>query len=117
MWNGESFNSIAKTLKRPTSTVSREVWRTVKKKLSSYHAEEAHASAAKRARRGRPNKLAKNSSLKEYVEAHLKIQWSPEEIAKRLRLEYPHDMTMRISHETIYNYLYCLPKLDFGQFR
>jgi IS30 family transposase len=32
--------------------------------------------------------------------------WSPEQIANRLRLDFPHDETMRISHEAIYQALY-----------
>ena len=32
--------------------------------------------------------------------------WSPEQIARRLPLDYPDDPTMRISHETIYQALY-----------
>jgi IS30 family transposase len=32
--------------------------------------------------------------------------WSPEQIAYRLRLDFPHDETMRISHEAIYQSLY-----------
>ncbi len=32
--------------------------------------------------------------------------WSPEQIAHRLRLDYPEDPTMRISHEAIYQALY-----------
>jgi len=32
--------------------------------------------------------------------------WSPEQIARRLRLDFPHDETMRISHEAIYQSLY-----------
>ena len=31
--------------------------------------------------------------------------WSPEQIARRLRLDYPEDQTMRISHEAIYQAL------------
>jgi IS30 family transposase len=31
--------------------------------------------------------------------------WSPEQIAHRLRLDFPHDETMRISHEAIYQAL------------
>ena len=32
--------------------------------------------------------------------------WSPEQISRRLRIDYPHDASMRISHEAIYQALY-----------
>lgn len=32
--------------------------------------------------------------------------WSPEQIANRLKVDFPHDGTMRISHEAIYQALY-----------
>jgi IS30 family transposase len=32
--------------------------------------------------------------------------WSPEQISRRLRVDFPHDATMRISHESIYQALY-----------
>ena len=32
--------------------------------------------------------------------------WSPEQISERLRLDFPHDESMRISHEAIYQALY-----------
>ena len=32
--------------------------------------------------------------------------WSPEQIARRLRIDYPKDLAMRISHEAIYQSLY-----------
>jgi IS30 family transposase len=40
----------------------------------------------------------------------LKQEWLPDEIFKRLRMDYPDDMTMRISAETIYQYIYVLPQ-------
>lgn len=48
--------------------------------------------------------------LHAYVLIHLKRRWSPEEIVKRLKEEYPCDMAMRISHEAIYQYIYVLPR-------
>ena len=32
--------------------------------------------------------------------------WSPEQISRRLRIDFPHDESMRISHEAIYQALY-----------
>jgi IS30 family transposase len=32
--------------------------------------------------------------------------WSPEQISQRIKLDFPHDETMRISHEAIYQSLY-----------
>jgi IS30 family transposase len=52
--------------------------------------------------------------LQAYVHRRLVQRWSPEQIATRLQAEYPDDPTMRASHETIYAYLYVLPR---GQLR
>ena len=48
--------------------------------------------------------------LRAYVLAKLGKCWSPREIVKRIREEYPLDMAMRISHEAIYQYIYVLPR-------
>ena len=37
-------------------------------------------------------------------------RWSPDQIAHGLLQRYPDDLTMRISHEAIYTYLYVLPR-------
>ena len=37
---------------------------------------------------------------------HWATSWSPQQIAHRLRIEYPHDDSMRVSHEAIYQALY-----------
>ena len=55
-------------------------------------------------------KLDTNECLREFVFNHLNMRWSPEQIAKKLKLLYPLDMTMHISHETIYSYLYVWPR-------
>jgi IS30 family transposase len=105
----ETFAEIACRLNRPTSTISNEVWRNVKYSWC-YSAEKAQISADKRKKKGRPKKLDNYLILRNYVYEKLKLEWSPEEIAERLKLEYPGIKDMRISHETIYQYLYCLPK-------
>ncbi len=105
----ESFAAIAERIGRPTSTVSEEVWRNTKTSWC-YSAEKAHARAERLQKKGRPRKLDVDERLRVYVYAKLCLEWSPEEIARRLKLEYPQDKAMRISHETIYQYLYLLPR-------
>jgi len=110
IYASESFAEIARRLKRYPSTISREVWSDVTRKRWSYSARRSHHHADARKRRGRRKKLDTYNALKEYVYTKLRLEWSPEEIAKRMCLEYPQDTTMRLSHETIYQHLYCLPK-------
>ena len=115
VWAHEDFARIARRIKRPVSTVSREVWKDIKRYPCQYSAARAHERSEKLKRRGRKKKLDIYPALKEYVYAKLKIEWSPEEIANRIRLDYPQDTMMRISHEAIYQYLYCLPKGELKQ--
>lgn len=110
-----SLRAIATELGRSPSTLSREVRRAHMSQVN-YRAEagarSAHILAWKR-RHGK-TKLSKSKTLWTYVEKHLHLRWSPEQIAKRMCLEYPHDETMRISHEAIYSHIYIMPK---GLFR
>ncbi len=111
IWANESFSQIAKRIGCKTSTISREVWANVKRKKRSYSAIRANEKASQnKQERGRKKKLDVNLNLKDYVYEKLREEWSPEEIAKRLKLDYALDMTMRISHESIYQHLYCLPR-------
>src|SRR3989338_8528531 len=105
----ESFAEIARRISRPTSTVSEEVWRNTKTSWS-YSAEKAQKRSVKLQKKGRPKKLDTDTLLKEYVHEKLRREWSPEEIARRIRKEYPQDTTMRISYETIYQHLYLLAR-------
>jgi IS30 family transposase len=50
-----------------------------------------------------------------YVIEKLKGEWSPEEISKRLKIEYAWDMDMQVSHEAIYQYIYVLPRGELKQ--
>ena len=110
IWAKETFSQIAERINFYPSAVSREVWRNVQRKgcYSAVKAQEKADLAKKN--KGRKKKLSKNEALKNYVYERLKREWSPEEIANRLKLDYSKDKHMRISHEAIYQHLYCLPK-------
>ncbi len=111
LWAGENFSRIAKRIGFYPSSVSREVEKNVKKKKRSYSAVLAQEKTNKsRKNKGRKKKLDKNELLKNYVYEKLKHKWSPEEIAKRIKLDYADDKTMRISHEAIYQHIYCFPR-------
>ena len=111
LWANECFTDIAKRLGREISTISREVYANISYKKRSYHAIKAQSkSVERRKKQAKAKKLDTNYILREYVYGKLREEWSPEEIAKRIKLAYPDVMTMRISHETIYEHLYCLPK-------
>jgi transposase, IS30 family len=105
---GESLRQIAHRLGRHTSTLSREIGRNAFKP-DLYRAVLANNEAQAR-RTTRKRKLDQYPRLREYVFAKLALRWSPEQIAQMLRREFPQDGAMQISHESIYDYLYVLPR-------
>lgn len=107
---GEKVSAIAGRLGRAPSTISREINRNTGK--SGYRAYSAgkRAKQSASARKAGKRRLIKEDRLRTYVLEKLREHWSPEEIAERLREEYPDDRDMRISHEAIYQYIYILPR-------
>jgi transposase, IS30 family len=104
------FRAIARQLRRAPSTIGRELQRAERTR-STYRATRGQHMATQRARQPRrPRKLIVHGRLRAYVHTQLAQRWSPEQIAKRLLEAYPDDPTMRVSHETIYTYLYVLPR-------
>ena len=99
----ESLSSIARRLGRSPSTITREV--AANGGRAGYSAWAAHRCARAAARRPKPCKLRAGPLLDE-VTARLEQLWSPDEIARRLPLDFPDDPEMRVSHETIYQSLY-----------
>jgi IS30 family transposase len=98
---------IARCLGCHRSTVGREIRRGL---LShSYDAVQGGEVARRRRRRGR-RKLVAGSALLTVVLFGLLNKWSPEQIAKRLKRCCPDDKGLRVSHETIYAYIYAQPK-------
>jgi IS30 family transposase len=100
---GDSMSSIARTLGRSPSTITREVAKNGG--AQNYGPWRAHYRASKAVRRSRPPKLS-HAPLRAQVTAWLEEFWSPQEIAARLRLEFPDDSMMWVSHETIYRSLF-----------
>jgi IS30 family transposase len=75
-----------------------------------YDAFVAQARSDQRARRLKPGKLAVNEPLHDEVQTRLLDEHSPEQIAKRLCMDFPDDTEMRVSHETIYQSIYVQGK-------
>ena len=101
---GDSLRTIATRLRRAPSTISREVaWSGSR---GGYRAWRADLEAIERGRRPKPAKLAVDSRLCREVERGLRANWSPQQIAARLICDYPDDLDMRVSHETIYRTLF-----------
>jgi IS30 family transposase len=100
----ESFAQIARRIGRCASTVSREVNNNGGR--GRYRAAAADGVAYRRSLRPKPCKLAQNRRLRERVEELLEERWSPQQVAARLRREFPDDPGMQVSHETIYQSLF-----------
>lgn len=95
---------IAAHLKRSPSTISRELDRGATRHGYRASVGQAHADASRSAPRAA--KLATNLRLRGVVQAGLERRDSPEQIAGRLRVDFPDDPEMRVSPETIYQSLY-----------
>ena len=102
---GQSVRSIAAAIRRSPSTVSRELRRNADR-LGGYRATTAHALAYARASRPKTAKLVTNLVLRGKVEADLAKKYSPEQIAGRLKVDFPDQPEMQVSTETIYQSLY-----------
>jgi IS30 family transposase len=100
---GLSMRAIARVLDRAPSTITREV--KANGGRESYRIWPAHQRARACTKRPKTAKLD-NPALCEKVTSWLEEFWSPDEMSRRLRREFPGDPTMQISHETIYQSLY-----------
>jgi hypothetical protein len=98
-----SLRSIARSLKRSASTISREVRRNGG--VKEYRAAASDTAAWDRSHRPKPCKLAGNVYLCRAISAKLIRKWSPQQMAGWLMREPPDDEDKRVSHETIYRSL------------
>ena len=133
---GCGVREIDRRLGRAGSTVSRELRRNAATRNGGleYRATTAQWHAERTGRRPKSVKLAVHAALRNYVQERLSgvmtapdgaavpgpsvpwkgrrqarrwaRAWSPQQIAQRLRIDFPGDETMRISHEAIYQALF-----------
>ncbi len=108
--SGESMTAIAGRIGRSTSTISQEVSKNGG--ISGYRANLATRRAQRKAasRKFGRRKLTQNPALLAEVISGLMNRWSPNQIAKTLRSTYPGRQDMHLSPETIYQYIYVLPR-------
>lgn len=109
---GLGVREIAARLNRSPSTISRELRRAarapenVRPSRPAYRPRIAQEDADAKRHRHRDRKLGIHLALRREVQARLALNHSPEQIASRLRVDYPDDPEMWVSHETIYQSLY-----------
>ena len=101
---GHSIRSIATSLGRAPSTISRELRRNGGPEC--YRASQADQAAWDRADRPKTCKLVENRTLAHLVASKLRALWSPQQIAGWLKHAYPGDEHNQVSHETIYRSLF-----------
>jgi len=102
--SGSRLREIARRLDRAASTVSREIARHGGR--PAYRAHDADRRAWNSALRPKSCLLALNRRLRNIVASKLMLDWSPEQISGWLKLQYPDDESLRVSHETIYRSLF-----------
>lgn len=109
LWKKRTIRWIARRLERSASSVAREISRNNPIQKSRYTPRRAHERALKKRKsRGRKDRL-KNERIRSYVVKHLKMRWSPEQIAGRMKK----DGIGSISPEAIYQFVYA--QLSYGK--
>lgn len=102
------IREMAVVLNRSPSTISRELSRNTG--AAGYASAQAHAQSTQRRKAARPAiKLHADALLFDVVCHFLRLLWSPEQIALTLAHIFPKGHEHRVSHETIYNFIYAQP--------
>ncbi len=106
-----SVRAIAAELGRSPSTISREIRRNstpsgTGRTRWAYRPHAAQRRADARRPRPKPGKIGQHTELRDFIQAHLSMRWSPEQICHALRRRFPDRPEMHVVHETIYQALY-----------
>jgi IS30 family transposase len=104
-----SCSAIARVLQKHRSAITREVSSGVYH-AGKYSAVRSHRKALKRASSRHQKRKLDDPVLWKFVCEKLTLRWSPEQIAQELKECYPKQPSMQVSHESIYSYIYLLPK-------
>lgn len=117
--DGKNKKEIADVLGRNPGTISREVARNStllsrnynglrEKKTEHYHylPDTAQTKSEKRRKDVNWRSPLGRPEILEYSVTQMKLGWSPDIIAGNLKLLYPYDSSMHISHECIYQFIY-----------
>jgi IS30 family transposase len=101
--DGRSNAEIARLMGRDRSTIYRELKRNTGAR--GYRPKQAHR-LAKQLRQPcrKPSKLD-DPVIRQYVQERLKRRWSPDQIAGRMRRDFPRQPRRWVSRQTIYNWI------------
>lgn len=102
LWEKQSVRSIARTLKRPPSTISREINGNIPEEQRRYTPRLADERARVRQQKKSSRPRLKEELIQTYVIEKLKERWSPEQIAGTIETDHK----KHISHEAIYQFIY-----------
>jgi IS30 family transposase len=102
--SGSPLRELARRLNRAASTMSREISRNGGR--TTYRAHAADDRAWDSVLRPKKCLLAVSRKLRNIVASKLILNWSPEQISGWLKIQFPDDASMRVSHETIYRSLF-----------
>jgi IS30 family transposase len=104
-----SVRAVAAELGRSPSTVSRKIRRnrTYGTRNQWHHRPHAaHARADARRPRPKPGKISQSPALRDFIQDHLDLRWSPEQVCQALRARFPDRPEMHVVHERVYQALY-----------
>lgn len=96
--NGISQNKIAESLGRSQSSISRELGRNTGQR--GYRNKQAESLAQER-HKNKPKEVKLTDEIKCIINAHIEDDWSPEQVAGRLK----NDGVISLHHETIYQHI------------
>lgn len=107
LWSHAKISVIAEELNRHPSSIKREIERN-KSEDGLYRAVFAHEKSKRKKMRQGISKIDQNETLKLFILEKIFLRWSPEYISGRLPYYFPNDKSMRISYESIYQWIYKL---------